>query len=286
MGGLKISVASGKGGTGKTTIATNLAFVLAQKGKDVTYLDCDVEEPNGHIFLKPEIEKRLNVDILVPRVNLDKCTFCGECSDICEYNAIAVLGEKVMVFPSLCHSCGGCYHICPEKAIDEIPRNIGTIRSGHGYGVGFYEGRLNVGEALSPPVTKALKKIVPDSDVAIIDAPPGTSCPVIEAVNNTDFVLLVTEPTPFGLNDLKLAVGMVRKMELPLGVVINRFDIGDKSVEEYCKAEGLDILLKLPFNRRIAESYSEGMMASTADGGYDESMCELYEKIEGRINDG
>lgn len=281
---MKISIASGKGGTGKTTIATNLAITLAQRGKDVTYVDCDVEEPNGHLFLKPEIKKTEPVPVLVPHVDLEKCTFCGECAKACEYNAIAVLKDKVMVFPSLCHSCGGCYWICPEKAIDEIPRTIGVINSGDGDGLTFYEGRLNIGEALSPPVTKALKKVVPESEVVVIDAPPGTSCPVIEAINGTDFVILVTEPTPFGLNDLKLAVGMVREMRIPFGVVINLSNIGDKGVEEYCQTEDIDILMKILYNRKIAEAYSKGELVSLVNSGLLGNLYELYETIVSKVN--
>ena len=252
-------------------------------GKDVAYLDCDVEEPNGRIFLKPEITEQIDVTVPVPRVDLDKCTFGGECSAACEYHAIAVLGKTVEVFASLCHGCGGCSDICPEDAIEEIPRTIGHISRGVGMGVEFLEGRLNVGEAISPPVTKALKKLAITSDVAIIDAPPGTSCPVIEAINDTDFVILVTEPTPFGLNDLKLAVGMVREIGLPFGVVINRSDIGDNKTDEYCHRERIDILKKIPFSRRLAEAYSRGEMMFGVDSEYERGLRELYENIVGRI---
>ncbi|RKX26695.1 MAG: (4Fe-4S)-binding protein [Candidatus Zixiibacteriota bacterium] len=281
---MEISIASGKGGTGKTTIATNLAVAIARMGIDVAYLDCDVEEPNGHIFLKPEITKEIDVTVPIPRVDLDKCTLCGECSAACEYHAIAVLGKTVEVFPSLCHGCGGCRDVCPEDAIEEIPRTIGNISRGVGMGVEFIEGRLNVGEAISPPITKAMRKLDINSDVIIIDAPPGTSCPVIEAISGTDFVILVTEPTPFGLNDLKLAVGMVREVGLPCGVVINRSDIGDDRTEEYCNKEEIDILMKIPFNRQIAEAYSRGEMMFEVDPEYEKSLCELYLKIAERVN--
>jgi MinD superfamily P-loop ATPase len=280
---MKISVASGKGGTGKTTIATNLAAAIARTGKDVAYLDCDVEEPNGHIFLKPEIKNQADVTVLVPRIDFEKCTLCGDCSAACEFNAIAVLGKTVKVFPSLCHSCGGCFVICPEDAIEEIPRTIGCISSGTGMGVEFYEGRLNVGEALSPPVTKALKKYKITPEVVIIDAPPGTSCPVIEAIADTDYVILVTEPTPFGLNDLGMAVGMVREMGLPHGVIINRSDIGDNRTEEYCHKENIDILMMIPYYRQIAEAYSRGEMMFSVDPWYEKSLCTVYENIANRI---
>ena len=214
---------------------------------------------------------------------MDKCTLCGECSAACEYHAIAVLGKSVQVFPSLCHGCGGCSDICPENAIEEIPRTIGHISRGVGMGVKFYEGRLNVGEALSPPVTKALRKLPAESDVTIIDAPPGTSCPVIEAINGTDFVILVTEPTPFGLNDLELAVGMVREIDLPYGVVINRSDIGDNRTKEYCRREGIDILMEIPYDRQLAEAYSRGEMMISVNSEYEKSLRKLYQNIADRI---
>lgn len=281
---MEISIASGKGGTGKTTIATNLAVAIARMGVDVAYLDCDVEEPNGSIFLNPEITKEIEVTVPVPRVDMDKCTLCGECSSACEYHAIAVLGKTVEVFPSLCHGCGGCSDVCPEDAIEEIPRTIGTISCGVGMGVKFFEGRLNVGEAISPPIIKALRKLDHDSETIIIDASPGTSCPVIEAISETDFVVLVTEPTPFGLNDLELAVGMVREIGLPCGVVINRSDVGDNRTDEYCKKEGIDILMRIPFDRRVAEEYSRGGMMFAVDPGYEQSLCELYENIVKRVS--
>jgi len=280
---LKISIASGKGGTGKTTIATNLAAALAKKGLDVSYVDCDVEEPNGHIFLKPALAGRRDVVVMIPEVDLEKCTFCGECAEICEFNAIAVIKDNVMVFPSLCHNCGGCFHICPEKAISEVPRNIGVINDGTGLNVRFMEGRLNIGESQAPPVTRQIKKVMPMSQVTLIDAPPGTSCPVIEAVNDTDYVILVTEPTPFGLNDLKLAVGMVRELDLPFGVVINRSDMGDDRTEEYCRDEKIEVLMRMPFDRKIAEAYSRGGMLPAFNGGYDEKLYGLYRTIAERI---
>jgi len=281
---ITISIASGKGGTGKTTIATNLALVLAKMGEQVVYIDCDVEEPDGHIFFEPDIDSRQPVNVLIPQVDLTKCNFCGKCSEICEYNAIAVLKDKVMVFPSLCHSCGGCFNVCPEKAIEEIPRTIGAINSGTGRGMKFYEGRLNVGEVLAPPITKQLREGLAWSGIALIDAPPGTSCPVIEAVKDTDFVILVTEPTPFGLNDLRLAVEMTRALEVPFGVVINRSDLGDERVEQYCRDENIDILMRIPFDRKFAESYSNGEMSLADHPEYEKKLYKLHQDVIKRID--
>jgi MinD superfamily P-loop ATPase len=281
-----MSVASGKGGTGKTTIAANLALALVNLGRRVTYVDCDVEEPNGHIFLAPELSDRQAVDVMVPQVDLARCTFCGECSQICQYNAIAVLARQVMIFPSLCHSCGGCFHICPEQAIREVPRSIGEINMGVGKGVSFHEGRLNVGEAISPPITRALRKSLPTDEIVIIDAPPGTSCPAIAAVKDTDFVILVTEPTPFGLSDLRLAIEMVQALGRPFGVIINRSDIGDDNVEQFCRGADIDILMKIRFDRKLAESYAIGGLLLAEDPGYSESLCNVYRHIEERMEPG
>jgi len=281
---LIISIASGKGRTGKTTLATNLAMVLAKKGYDVTYVDADVEEPNGHIFLKPKIEKKSEVTVPIPKVDDDECTLCGECSEICQENAIAILGDRVKVFPSLCNSCGGCFAVCPVNAIEEIPKNIGWISMGKGRGVNFFEGRLLIEESETTPIIRELRKASINAGITIIDASPGTSCTVIKAINNTDYVILVTEPTPFGLNDLKLAVDMVSEIGLPYGVVINRFDIGDNRVEKYCFDNNVDILLKIPFDRKIAEVYSRGEMIFGVDVKYNDILYNLYQKITNKVN--
>ena len=261
---IRIAVASGKGGTGKTTIATNLAVVQAGMGVAVAYLDCDVEEPNGHIFLKPTIHKSHKVSIPVPEVDESRCTLCGACGQACRYSAILSLPKKVLTFPKLCHGCGGCTLSCPEDAIREVPRTIGVVEHGFSGRVGFIQGRLNIGEAMTPPVIRALLESAPWGRTIILDAPPGTSCPVIESVKTADLVLLVTEPTPFGLNDLKLAVGMVRELGLPLGVAVNRAGIGDDQVLEYCKREQIPVLLELPNDREIAHAYSRGVLAVEA----------------------
>ena len=255
---MKIAIASGKGGTGKTTVAVNLALLFSEKGEVVQYLDCDVEEPNGHIFLKPEIAKSDDVGVLVPVVDEGKCDGCRKCADICQYHAIAVL-QKALVFPELCHGCGGCALVCPKGAIQEKNRTIGKVESGRAGQVDFVQGRLNVGEAMSPPLIRSVKAKIIKNAIAILDAPPGTSCPVVTTVRDVDYVLLVTEPTPFGLNDLKLAVDMIRKLKLRHGVVINRADSGDSRVRDYCEEERIKILLEIPEDRRVAEAYSKGI---------------------------
>jgi MinD superfamily P-loop ATPase len=250
-----ISIASGKGGTGKTTVAVNLALSLEE---EVNFLDCDVEEPNAHIFLKSEIEKIEPVSIPVPRVDKSKCNFCGKCAEICAYNAIAVVKGIVLIFPHLCHGCGGCRLLCPEGAIEEVDRNIGVIEYGNAGKIKFVQGKLNIGEAMAIPVIRKVKKIIRNEHLTIIDAPPGTSCPMIEAVKNSDFCILVTEPTPFGFNDLLLAVETLKKLKIPFGVIINRADIGDKKVEDYCEKEKIPVLMRIPFKKEIAIAYSNG----------------------------
>ncbi len=252
-----ISIASGKGGTGKTLVATSLALSLKDRFR-VQLLDCDVEEPNAHIFLKPEIVQREAVCIPVPVVDEVKCTHCRRCTEVCAYRAIAVLKHKVLIFPQLCHGCGACSYLCPEHAISEQGKEIGAVELGRADGVDFVHGRLSVGEAIAPPVIRKVKQHVDSHRVAIIDVSPGTSCPVVEAIRGSDFCLLVTEPTPFGLNDLVLAVEMARKTAIPCGVVINRAGVGDGKVEEYCSRENIPVLLTIPLDSRIAGLYSRG----------------------------
>ena len=250
-----ISVASGKGGTGKTTVSTNLALSI---GSDVQLLDCDVEQPNAHLFIHPVFDHTESVTTPVPEIDMDKCTLCGKCGDICEFKAIVVVGETVLPFEELCHSCGGCMAVCPEEAITEKGRELGILEKGHCNGVEFIHGKLRVGEAMSPPLIKEVLSYTDPAKLTIVDAPPGTSCPVIETMKPADFILLVTEPTPFGLHDLKLAVGAAQILNIPCGLVINRSDMGDEKVKAYAANENLPILMEIPFDRRIAEAYSRG----------------------------
>ena len=273
---MKIAIASGKGGTGKTTVAVNLAQVISGP---VQLLDCDVEDPNCALFLSPEIEESETVGIPIPQVDESLCTACGECGTFCEFNAIVSFKTTPLVFPELCHGCGGCMKVCPEGAISEVDRPIGVVEQGHAGDIRFVQGRLKVGEAMSPPLIAAVKRRGVDYGVTIIDSPPGTSCPVIEAVRDCDMVVLVTEPTPFGLADLVLAVGAVREMRIPFGVVINRADVGDSRVVDYCNFEKIPKFLEIPNDRRVAESYSRGQ---TIIEGVPE-MRSLFEDLFGAI---
>ncbi len=272
-----ISVASGKGGTGKTTVATNLALSL---NKGVQFLDCDVEEPNAHIFLKPDIQKGYPVTIPVPEVNLSDCNFCGKCAQVCAYNAIAVIKDKVLVFPELCHGCGACSYLCPQGAIKEAGKEIGVLEIGYRDGLEFIHGRLNIGQAMSPPLIRAVKECIDFSKTVIIDAPPGTSCPVIESIKSSDFCLLVTEPTPFGLNDLILAIQTVKELKIPFAVIINRSDLGNQGVDDYCKKEKIPILMRIPFKKEIAMAYSKGITIVDALPEYREKFVTLYKVIK------
>lgn len=271
-----IAVASGKGGTGKTTVATSLALSL----NEGQFIDCDVEEPNARFFLHPVMEGKEAVTVDKPLIDEECCSYCGKCADFCRYNALAVLPERVLVFPELCHGCGGCALVCPQKAISYQPRRIGTITTGRAGNLDFVEGALTVGEAQATPVVKALKRKINASGQVIVDVPPGTSCPVIVAVEGADYCLLVTEPTPFGLHDLRLAVNMVRHLEIPCGVVINRDGVGDRGVEDFCRQENLPVVLRIPHRLEIARSYARGVPLVTARPHWKERFRALYRAIE------
>jgi MinD superfamily P-loop ATPase len=231
------------------------------------------------------MERTEGVETPIPLVDLEKCTFCKKCSTICRFNAIAVVGRKVLIFPELCHSGGGCMVVCPEKAISETGRELGTLSFGSHDGVRFINGRLRVGEAMSPPLIKRVRAAADPSLVTIIDAPPGTSCPVIAAMNGADFILLVTEPTPFGLHDLKLAVEAVKLLGIPCGLVVNRSDIGDQLVFTYAEAEGIPVLLTIPFDRRIAEIYSQGKIIVEELPEWKKKFQDLFRDIEAIIHE-
>lgn len=276
-----ISVASGKGGTGKTTVSTNMAVAVDQP---VQLLDCDVEEPNAHLFIHPSFHKSETIWTPVPEVDEKKCTLCKKCSDICQFKAIVVIGKTVLPFHEMCHSCGGCMKVCPENAITEIGRELGVIEMGARNGLEFIHGRLRIGEAMSPPLIRAVRAQAKKDRLTIIDAPPGTSCPVIAAMKEADFVLLVTEPTPFGLHDLILAVEAVKILGIPSGLVINRSDLGDDRVRDYAREEGLPILMEIPFDRRIAVAYSTGELLVDVLPEYREQFRNLHDRIQDIVN--
>lgn len=279
-----IAIASGKGGTGKTTVATNLAMSMETP---IRLLDCDVEEPNAHIFLKPESEKRKIVTTMVPDVDLDRCTGCGLCDEICQFSAIVQMGKVVLTFPEMCHGCEGCLMVCPEKAISAGSRELGELIRGKIGPIELVYGSLRVGEAMSPPLIDHVKKQIDDRMINIIDAPPGTSCPVVTALTGADFVLLVTEPTPFGLNDLVLAVETVRAMELPFGLVINRCDSGTDETEKYAEREGITVMMRIPDRRDIAENYSRGILMCQAipemKQQFQQLMADIQHKTDNRV---
>jgi MinD superfamily P-loop ATPase len=282
-----ITVASGKGGTGKTTVAVSLALSLAESGNSANplFLDCDVEEPNAALFLRPTIRERHEVGQMIPEVDLQKCIYCGRCAEVCQYNAIAVVGEKVLVFPELCHGCGSCTLNCPTEAIHEVLDVIGTIERGSNGPVEFGQGTMNVGEPMAVPIIRQLKQWVIPSNHGnrpiILDASPGTACPVVESMRGADFVLMVTEPTPFGLHDLRLAVQVARdELGLPVGVAINRDGLGDQGVDEYCAAESIPVMMRIPLDRRVAEAYSDGGSLVRTLPEYREQFQDLYAAIE------
>jgi MinD superfamily P-loop ATPase len=243
-------------------------------------MDCDVEEPNSHLFLNPEIKEKQAVIAPIPLIDEDKCTYCKKCMEICRFGAIAVVGKKVITFPELCHSCGGCMAVCPEDAVSERDRELGDIETGSIKENLFVQGRLNVGQVMSPPIIKKIRTLARDGMINIIDAPPGTSCPVIAAMKGADFVLLVTEPTPFGLHDLTLAVETVKILKIPHGIVINRAGMGNDGVKEYAKKEGIPILMEIPFDKKIARIYSRGELVVEKMPEYKDKYLDLFDQIK------
>ena len=277
---MRVAVGSGKGGTGKTLLSTSLA--LSQGC--VRYLDLDVEEPNGHIFIKPDIRERIPFSIPVPQVDFDRCTYCGECAKACEFGAIFVGANTVNVFEKLCHGCASCKLACPENAISEKPYIVGEISIGKRDKIEYIMGYLKLTEALSTPLIRHIKKVYGTvSGDIIIDAPPGTSCPFVQSISDVDFVLLITEPTPFGLSDLEIAVEIVKDMDLKAGIVINKADLGSGEVKDRIYGLGLPVLLEIPFSERIAVGYSKGIPFVDVLPEYRNSMKQLWERIKGMV---
>lgn len=274
---MKISIASGKGGTGKTLVATNLALSLNKQ--PVQLLDCDVEEPNAHIFLKGNVTDEVTVYTQIPKVNEEQCQHCGICSEVCAFNAIALFDKTLLTFNDLCHSCGACWHLCPHNALEPMDKEIGTITKTRLNDITLITGKLKIGTHISPPVIKAVKEQCLQDGINIIDGPPGSSCPVMETVSDTDYCVLVTEPTPFGLNDLALAVEMVKTLGVPCGVVINRDDSGSVIVEQFCKENNLKILMRIPLDVNIAKSYAKGVPLVEDNRQWKEKFNELYNRI-------
>jgi len=262
-----VAVASGKGGTGKTTVAASLAWVW---DRPLAAVDLDVEEPNLHLFLKPDITGRETAAMEVPVADESKCTYCRACADLCQFKAITVLGQVLLTFPEMCHGCGGCIAVCPEKALSPGARELGEVLWGQADGrIAFFMGRLRVGEAMSPPLMRAVtaklsEQPAPAFTDVVIDAPPGTSCPAIAAVLPSDLILLVTEPTPFGFHDFRLAHEAFRPLQKPMAAVINRAGLGERSIYDYCRSADIPILAEIPFDRRIAEAYSHGRIVAAA----------------------
>lgn len=293
---MRIAVASGKGGTGKTTISVSLALACSSM-LPTQYIDCDVEEPNGHLSMEPLIGSSEAVSVLVPKVNSSICDGCGVCGDVCQYGAIAPLGGKAMVFQELCHGCGGCARFCPHGALSEVDRPIGVVEAGKSGETTFLQGRMDIGVAMSPPVIRAVRdradRMAQEQSekgfqmLQVIDSPPGTSCPMVTAVKGCDYVIMVTEPTPFGLHDMDLAVDTVREMGIPLGVIINKCDMGDGKTLAYCREKGISVLLEIPQSRHIASVCSAGGTLLRAVPAMKSQMTGLLEKIrlEARVNE-
>jgi MinD superfamily P-loop ATPase len=271
---MKIAILSGKGGTGKTTVSASLAVSLSS----CQYIDCDVEEPNGSIFLKPELTESSPVKVLVPKVDMTKCDSCGRCAKACQFNAIAVVKDEVLIFPEICHHCGACVIACPNDAIHETERTIGVVETNKANT--FLQGKLNIGEPISIPIIQELKNRIREDMPVILDCPPGASCTVVQSIEGCDFCVLVTEPTPFGLHDVKIAVELVRKMRMPFGIILNKASEDSKLIHEFCQNEGIEILMEIPFSQEIAEGYSKGILPVQNNSFWKKEFEKLYKKIE------
>lgn len=279
---MRIAIASGKGGTGKTTLAVSLALALAGD-YPVELVDCDVEEPNAHIFVSPRIRERKPVEVLVPQVDLGACTGCKACAEACRFGALAVIGRKVLFYAELCRSCGLCRLVCPSGAIREVPRTIGWVERGVGKGMAFLRGILNVGEPMATPVIRRLKKMANSESLVIFDAPPGTGCPLIETLKGVDYAVLVTEPTPFGLHDLQAALAVTQALSIPAGVVVSKWGLGTDQVEQFCEEKGVPVLLRIPWDRAIAEAYAHGIPLVEALPRWQGPLRGLFESISGEL---
>jgi MinD superfamily P-loop ATPase len=279
----KVAVASGKGGTGKTTVAVSLVLALEGLPGQIQFIDCDVEEPDAALFLKPAIEATSDVTVPIPSIDQERCTGCGKCAELCQYNALANISGKVLSFKNLCHSCGGCAYICPVQAIEEEPRKVGVIERGSVGSIEFLSGRLDVGEPRAVPLIRNLKSMVKPRTTTILDSPPGTACTVVETVKDCDYCLLVTEPTPFGLYDLDLMVQVLEVLGVPSGIVINRDDGSIRIIDDYASGKGIPVLMRIPLRREIAEPLSRGIPLVEADKSYKREFLNLAEKVENSI---
>lgn len=275
---MKVAVLSGKGGTGKTTVSTSLAKVTP----DSQYADCDVEEPNGNIFMKQTRFESKPVLVLVPDVDDDLCTGCGACGDICQFNAIAVVKGRVLIFPELCHHCGACRLVCQLGAISELERSIGTVDVSADRSV--VQGCLNIGEPSGLPIIGAIQTYLEPNRVCFLDCPPGAGCSVVKTLEGCQFAVLVTEPTPFGLHDLKIAVQLVKQMNIPAGVVINKAGGDQKELAEFCDEQRLPVLMEIPFSRELASAYAEGILPVDHDDSWHQAFKTLSDQIIARIN--
>jgi len=275
---MQVVVASGKGGTGKTTVSVNLALALSEK-QPIQFIDCDVEEPNAHIFLKPQISAKQSVLKLLPKLDEKACTACGACSDACQFGAIGRFGDRVLIYDALCHGCGLCTRVCPMGALSEVPHELGVVETGTARGFPFARGVLNVAEAMATPIIRELKRASRDDADTVIDAPPGTGCPAIASLAGANLALLVTEPTPFGLHDLRAAVAVARVLDVPVAVVINRSDVGTADVDTFCADEEIPVLLKIPFDRAIAKAYAHGQVLVDVDPHWHRVFSSLAKRI-------